>query len=487
MDYNKVLLKQIDDAIAKFMASVPDIQGKIANEVDLIPRKLDLKGNNIAANVANLKAVGDIQKKIEKIVLNPEYVSAVKDLVKQFEDISSLQNQYFKSLEAKYTPSKLLGEVKKQSINDVVNNLTEQGISANISGKIKDILKQNITGGGKYVDLKKQLSDFIQTNETGQGALQKYAGQIVTDSLHQYSAQYTQVITEDLGLNWFMYVGSNIETTREFCEYLTKKKYIHRSELPEIVKGDIDGHKCALDNKTELPKGMINGTNQSNFQVYRGGYNCGHQLIPVSEKAIPKNVKLGFAIRPDVIKLSNVAKESGGEVDKFGRDVAKKVGATITPINYKSIQSITRKAVNDYDGDVSMVKDAVRNTIISEKEGIPDVIEAYKNKYAEIRVKEQKNDPLGYTGNIINFKTANGLFVETQVNTAKMIYAKDTFAKDILGEKLYNQIRQETGMESGKGHGYYEEYRVLDEKIPSEQKKRLEIQKLSNEYYSHFR
>lgn len=294
MDYNKVLLKQIDDAIAKFMASVPGIEGEIADEINMVVRKLDLKGNKIASSVSNLKAVGDLQRKIEKVVLNPEYVDSVKELVKQFTEISTIQNLYFKSIESSFSPSKLLDEVKKQSIADVVSNLTEQGIAANISLKIKDILKQNITGGGKYVDLQKQLSDFIQTNETGQGVLQRYAGQLVTDSIHQYSAQYSQVITADLGLDWYMYVGSNLETTREFCEYLTKKKYIHKSELPEIIKGHIDGHKCALDAKTDLPKGMINGTNESNFQVYRGGYNCGHQLIPVSKLAVPLNLRAKF-------------------------------------------------------------------------------------------------------------------------------------------------------------------------------------------------
>ncbi len=294
MDYNQQLLKQIDDAIAKFMASVPGIQGQIADEISLVVRKLDLKGNKIAASVSNLKAVGELQRKIEKIVLNPDYVDSVKELVNQFTDISTLQNQYFKSVESKSAPSKMLDEVKKQSIADMVTNLTEQGISANISGKIKDIIKQNITGGGKYVDLQKQLSDFIQTNDTGQGVLQRYAGQIVTDSLHQFSAQYSQVVTADLGLDWYMYVGSNLTTTREFCEYLTKKKYIHRSELPEIIKGHIDGHKCDLDKKTDLPKGMINGTNESNFQIYRGGYNCGHQLIPVSKFAVPENLRAKF-------------------------------------------------------------------------------------------------------------------------------------------------------------------------------------------------
>jgi hypothetical protein len=36
---------------------------------------------------------------------------------------------------------------------------------------------------------------------------------------------------------------------------------------------------------------MIDGTTPDNFIVNRGGYNCGHELIPVSEARVPKEVR----------------------------------------------------------------------------------------------------------------------------------------------------------------------------------------------------
>jgi hypothetical protein len=36
---------------------------------------------------------------------------------------------------------------------------------------------------------------------------------------------------------------------------------------------------------------MIDGTTADNFIVNRGGYNCGHELIPVSEVRVPKEVR----------------------------------------------------------------------------------------------------------------------------------------------------------------------------------------------------
>jgi hypothetical protein len=96
-----------------------------------------------------------------------------------------------------------------------------------------------------------------------------------------------------------MYTGSNKETTREFCEQLTRKKFIHKSEIPEILKGRIDEYQCAIYEKTGLPYGMIEGTTPENFQCNCGGWNCRHQLVPVHELAVPANIRAKFKqIRP---------------------------------------------------------------------------------------------------------------------------------------------------------------------------------------------
>ena len=65
-----------------------------------------------------------------------------------------------------------------------------------------------------------------------------------------------------------------------------------------------------------------------------------------------------------------------------------------------------------------------------------------------------------------------------------MIYAKEKpeDAKRILGEKRWEEIQKQTGMEGGLGHKYYEEWRILDKS----DKKAQEIAEKSIKYYSHF-
>lgn len=66
-----------------------------------------------------------------------------------------------------------------------------------------------------------------------------------------------------------------------------------------------------------------------------------------------------------------------------------------------------------------------------------------------------------------------------------MIYAKEVpgDAIGILGAEKWNEIFKKTGIEGGKGHKYYEEARILPKGGP----RIKELEKISQEYYSHFK
>lgn len=289
------LLKTISDSIDGFGAEISPIQKEIYSDIEILVKDLDLKGNRLANTVKNIKAIGSLKNKIEKIILSKRYIDSVKEYLSAFNAVSKLHDSYFDQLSVSEGSEALLKAVREQSIQQAVQSLTESGISANVTQGIQDILKRNITSGGMYNDLLDQMRNFILTNESGTGALERYTKQITTDALNQFSAQYSQVLAANISSNWFMYVGSNKTTTREFCELLTKKKYIHRSELPDILNGYIDGKQVPINPKTKLWYGAVPGTNESNFQVLRGGYGCDHQMMPVSDEVVPKYLREKYA------------------------------------------------------------------------------------------------------------------------------------------------------------------------------------------------
>ncbi len=188
----------------------------------------------------------------------------------------------------------------------------------------------------------------------------------------------------------------------------------------------------------------------------------------------------------DCATLIGKSREVGNEFKTIGESIAKKVGGIVTPVNYKSFSSMYRKLVTE-NINISDIKDAVRSTIIVDKDKIDEVVMNLKQLDNFIRHKEQKPEAfMGYSCNIINLSMSNNTVAEIQVNTAKMIYAKETEAnaKRILGEELWNKIRTETNMQGGLGHRYYEEIRLLNEVTERQKIKRLKS--LSKEYYSHF-
>lgn len=181
------------------------------------------------------------------------------------------------------------------------------------------------------------------------------------------------------------------------------------------------------------------------------------------------------------------ARQVGDGMQKNAINVAFKYSGTCSPLNYKTAESIRRKIFAERNDDPNFtpakLKDVVRTTIVASRDNIQSIIRELSGNKDFLRWKPQ-NTELGYTGNIINMRGYNGVIEEIQVNTPKMIYAKEPpkIAKSIIGETAWNTIKKETGLEGGLGHKYYERYRIIDKE--SEEAQRLIS--LSVAYYSHF-
>ncbi len=298
-DFDKIL-KEISKAVDGFTKDLPGVEKEVLNKILRNLKELELSGDNIKASVKNIRLIAEIKTQIQGIILNDKYVDSLKDFVKSFSTITDLQNKYWKSVEAEFKPNAILAEIKTQSIEDTVNKLTEAGIGANISDKISDILRQNITGGGSYSSLTDQLKEFVVPTETSEGAFTRYAKGIAVTSINQYSRMYTYTVSSDLGIEWYKYSNTLIDTSRPFCQAMIEENpYFHISEVPRLLRAeglfytDEDGErkKVLIYDKTGLPYGMIAGTDETNFFIRAGGHSCGHQIRPLSERLVPTDVK----------------------------------------------------------------------------------------------------------------------------------------------------------------------------------------------------
>jgi hypothetical protein len=266
---------QINQIAKKLNDSSSKIQQSIYDDIIVELSKLDQTAGDIKTSVSNLKRIQIIKDNISKIVLSPEYKDDVEVFLSGFDELQLTMDTYFTAISEEFGESPLINQIKTHFIDVTGNSLREAGIDANVIQPIENILNQYVTTGASYKDLVEQVRLLTLGNPEKLGRLSSYVKQITTDSLNQYSANYMKAISNDLNLEFYFYSGNVKDTSREFCDQ-RHGKYFHRKEVE------------AWANLSWA--GKIQGTNSSNIFIYRGGYHCRHQLIPVSAASVPRSV-----------------------------------------------------------------------------------------------------------------------------------------------------------------------------------------------------
>lgn len=325
----KDILKTIDAAINNFQGGIPGIQQQMFDELQAVIKDFQLSNGKLLNNLHNLKLLATLKNKLQKVIINKKYKDAVNEFIDHFTTVGNLQVDYFKQFNKKYTPAKTLPIIKEMAVETTINDLVGQGMNQLVVGSVEEILRQNITSGGSYLDLQKELENHILDNYKGEGSLTKYTRQITTDAINQYNRQYHEAIAQDLNFNWGRYVGSLITTSREFCIQMTKLDYFHKSQLPGIVKGNIDGYQCKLSKTTGLPYGMIPGTNPDNFKIRCGGYICGHAVYWVPDSAVPEHILRKFESKGKPLQTN------------FIESLKKKIEHNLTKNDYENMKDVT--------------------------------------------------------------------------------------------------------------------------------------------------
>ena len=112
----------------------------------------------------------------------------------------------------------------------------------------------------------KGFKDLITTNKDGVGAMQKYFKTYVHDTIYQLKRTNDDYMAEQLGLNYAVYQGTVIDTTRDFCAARVGNVY-SRDEIA----------RWATLNYPYFP------TPYDPF-IDMGGYNCRHWYDWVSDE-----------------------------------------------------------------------------------------------------------------------------------------------------------------------------------------------------------
>lgn len=321
----KLLLDIISEADDKFKAQSIRYSRKITNEIislitgdNPLYRLETTNAGLIKQTAKNLKAVERIKRKLAipnvqgakldyssakalresildlidsgQILQDRVFFSGVGDFIGTMYQIERQNAKFFRGVYESFVPTAdNLAILRNNAIERTVETMLSTGMNQSMRDPIKTILENAVTGKMSRIDimssLAKQvagaddLTDFLRgvaydPTKDRLPSFQSYITRYARDPLHQYTGAYQQAVTEQVGAEWYYYTPGRMEDTREFCRHRAGR-YFHSSEVFEWPDFDWQG--------------KIPTTTASNILILRGGYNCEHQIMPVSEFIVPKS------------------------------------------------------------------------------------------------------------------------------------------------------------------------------------------------------
>jgi hypothetical protein len=253
---------RMDEALPRVFAKLSDQVIDLASDLSLDPKD----------RARSLKELIKLKKDIANtIITNAPYQLQVAEVIKGFEMLAELSNEYITVAIGDFKPKKALYEaILETNIATTKDALLGGGISENFGTAIQEVLKDNIAGIGTRSELNKTLRKFIEGTDTEKAFLNRYIKQVTNDSVMTFNAEYIQTIAEDLDVEYYLYQGTLIEDSRPFC-VSRAGRYFTTEEVKDW--GDLGKWN-----------GKNTNTNRTTIFIYRGGYNCRHQLWPVAKE-----------------------------------------------------------------------------------------------------------------------------------------------------------------------------------------------------------
>jgi hypothetical protein len=263
-------IQQLQLAIEKRMDdALPKVFDKLSNQVIDLASNLSLDAKDRAKS---LKEMIKLKKDIaDTIVMNAPYQMQVSEVIKGFEMLAKLSNEYITIAIGDFKPkTELYKAILETNIATTKDALLGAGIRENFGTAIQEVLKDNIAGIGSRSQLNETLRKFIEGTDTEKAYLNRYIKQTTNDSVMTFNSEYIQTIADDLDVEYYLYAGTLIADSRPFCQARAGRYF-----TTDQVKAwpNLKGWN-----------GRMAGTNSSTIFIYRGGYNCRHQLWPVAKE-----------------------------------------------------------------------------------------------------------------------------------------------------------------------------------------------------------
>jgi hypothetical protein len=253
--------------IANMDAALPNIFTQLSNEVVGIVSELSLDPRDRAKT---LRETINLKRKIsDALINNKDYQKQVSEIISGYAILASLTDDYMSLILDDYSKKKALyREILNANINLTKDMLLGAQIRDNFATSIQEVLKSYVSGVGSSTELQKTLRQYIKGTAAEKPFLERYIKQTTSDAVMVFNREYLNAISDDLNVEYFLYAGIIVTDSRPFCKARSGRAFTRKQ----------------VEKWADLGKwlGRMPNTTKTTIFSYCGGYNCQHELYPIS-------------------------------------------------------------------------------------------------------------------------------------------------------------------------------------------------------------
>lgn len=297
--------KLIDKLVNELYEHVGSAQQSLYQDiVEKFMDKLDIKDGKITNSAKNRSLLNGFDA-IYNDFSNNDMAAVVARVMGGATKIMDFNTNYYTALTGKAQLAKVQPGVEQQlnqwlgigadgegGTNGYIGTI---GYSREVKEAVKNVVFKAVVSGQGYFDAKKQLGEFLKGNNdfvkgpTGEGSiskqlqlgyLRKYYRNFIYDTYSQIDRANQVIYADKLELQFAIYEGGIISTTREFCRERNGKVF-HRSEIAKFDP-------------------LIARPPNYNPFVDLGGFSCRHHLNWIPDS-------LAIRMRPDATQFIQAA------------------------------------------------------------------------------------------------------------------------------------------------------------------------------------
>lgn len=288
---------RLESVPSALLGTLDKTEKQVVNGILELISQLEVKGGMFVQSASNLRLAALITAQLKDVLIQSDYTKAVAQFASEFDIQAEINLKYFSEAFGVQNASEIVITAVNIAKRNAIDLLVNRAADAEFIAPIKNIIEQSVVNNASFSDTVTAIREFVEGTPTADGRLLRYTTQVSRDTFAIADASVSKLYSDEIGADWFYYSGGLIDSSRPFCVERSGR-YFHRTEI-EMWGAGVRTTGMSLPNSKGAWGGEILGTSTANIFSYRGGYNCGHSIMPVSVFAVPpfvieRNIAQGF-------------------------------------------------------------------------------------------------------------------------------------------------------------------------------------------------